>query len=129
MVGNREILVKEISKPGDAHILTTWVNEMEDEVWINAKTSNSIEFQLQHGEQKEGLSLEEQVPKEYHKYLDVFDEDKADHFPSSRSWDHKIELKEGFQLKSFKLYNLSPEEQIKLDKFLKDNLEKGYIQL
>ena len=74
-------------------------------------------------------SLEEQIPKEYHEYLDVFNEDKADQFPSSRSWDHKIELKEGFQQKLFKSYNLTPEEQIELDKFLKDNLEKGYIQL
>ena len=26
------------------------------------------------------------------------------------------------------MYNLTPQEQIKLDKFLKENLEKGYIQ-
>ena len=77
---------------------------------------------------KEGLSLEEQIPKEYHEYLDVFDKDKADWFPSSWSWDHKIELKEGFQPKSFKSYNLTPEEQTELDKFLKDNLEKKYIR-
>ena len=94
----------------DIDALTAWSREMEDEIWINAKTSNSIEFQLQHSEQKEGLTLEEQIPKEYHEYLDIFDEDKADRFPSSQSWDHKIELKEGFQLKSFKSYNLTPEE-------------------
>ena len=125
-------MIEEISKadqrePGGAHILTTWVDEIEDEVWINAKTSSSIKFQLQHGEQKEGLPLEEQIPQEYHKYLDIFNEYKADQFPSSQSWDHKIELKEGFQPKSFKSYNLTPEEQIELDIFLRDNLEKEYI--
>ena len=119
---------EEESEERDINVLTAWSREMEDEVWINAKTSNSIEFQLQHGERKEGLSLEEQIPEEYHEYLDVFDEEKADRFPSSRSWDHKIKLKEGFQPKSFKLYNLTPEEQTELDKFLKDNLEKGYIR-
>ena len=36
-------------------------------------------------------------------------------------------MKEGFELKSFKNYNLTPAEQIELDKFLKENLEKGYI--
>jgi hypothetical protein len=41
-------------------------------------------------------------------------------------WDHKI--KEGFEPKSFKKYNLTPEEQKELDKFLDENLEKGYIQ-
>jgi hypothetical protein len=60
--------------------------------------------------------------------LDVFDENKADQFPDSRPWDHKIELKDGFQPKSFKTYNLTPEEQEELDKFLKDNLNKGYIR-
>ena len=49
-------------------------------------------------------------------------------FTESRPWDHKIELKEGFQPKSFKSYNLTPEEQTELDKFLKENLEKGYIR-
>ena len=37
-------------------------------------------------------------------------------------------MKEGFELKLFKNYNLTPAEQIKLDKFLKENLEKGYIR-
>ena len=37
-------------------------------------------------------------------------------------------MKEGFEPKSFKNYNLTPAEQIKLDKFLKENLEKGYIR-
>jgi hypothetical protein len=42
-------------------------------------------------------------------------------------WAHKIDIKEGFEPKSFKNYNLTPEEQKELDKFLDENLEKGYI--
>jgi hypothetical protein len=38
-------------------------------------------------------------------------------------------MKEGFEPKSFKNYNLTPEEQKELDKFLDENLEKGYIWL
>jgi hypothetical protein len=37
-------------------------------------------------------------------------------------------MKEGFEPKSFKNYNLTPEEQKELDKFLDKNLEKGYIR-
>jgi hypothetical protein len=37
-------------------------------------------------------------------------------------------MKEGFEPKSFKNYNLTPAEQNKLDKFLKENLKKGYIR-
>jgi Reverse transcriptase (RNA-dependent DNA polymerase)/RNase H-like domain found in reverse transcriptase len=70
---------------------------------------------------------EQLVPAEYHKYLDIFSKEKAHRFPKSRPWNHKIKIKEGFKPKSFKNYNLTPAEQIKLDKFLKENLEKGYI--
>jgi Reverse transcriptase (RNA-dependent DNA polymerase) len=68
------------------------------------------------------------VPAEYHEYLDIFSEEKAYRFPESRPWDHKIKMKEGFKPKSFKNYNLTPAEQIELDKFLKENLKKGYIR-
>ena len=43
-------------------------------------------------------------------------------FRSSRPWDHKIELKDTFTPKSFKTYNLTPQEQIELDKFFKGKL-------
>ena len=71
--------------------------------------------------------MKEQIPKEFHDFLDVFSEEKAAHFLESRPWDHKIELKDTFTPKPFKTYNLTPQEQIKLDKFLKENLDKGYI--
>ena len=70
----------------------------------------------------------EQIPEEYHEFIRVFDEKEANRFPESQVWDHKIELKEGFQPKSFKAYNLTPKEQRELDVFLKENLIKGYIQ-
>ena len=110
-------------------ILLAYIEDLteQDVIWINTKTSSSIEFHLKHDEEKKEAPLDEQIPTEYHEYLDVFDEEKADRFPEPRPWDHKIKLKEGFQPKSFKTYNLTREEQLELDKFLKDNLEKGYI--
>ena len=38
-------------------------------------------------------------------------------------------MEPGFEPKSFKTYNLTQEEQSELDKFLKENLDKGYIKL
>ena len=77
---------------------------------------------------KPELTPKQLVPEEYHEYLDVFDEEKANRYPESRPWDHKIEMKTGFELKLFKTYNLTPEEQSELDKFLKENLDKEYIK-
>ena len=88
----------------------------------------NISTKLAIQDKKPEIPVEELVPPELHDYLDVFDETKADRFPESRPWDHKIETKEGFVPKSFKTYNLTPAEQIELDKFLKENLEKGYIR-
>ena len=100
----------------------------EDKIWINTKTSNSIKFHLLHDVKKDNFLLMEQIPEEYHEFIRVFNEEEANCFPESRVWDHKIKLKEGFQPKLFKAYNLTPEEQKELDAFLKESLEKGYIR-
>ena len=53
---------------------------------------------------------------------------KKKRFPESKPWDHKIKMKEGFKPKLFKNYNLTVAEQLKLDKFLKKNLDIEYIR-
>ena len=127
----KDILIAMVGKTekGDEDWMATTEELLkEDEIWINTKTSNSIEFHLLHNVKKDNFLLTEQIPEEYHEFIRVFDEEEANRFPESRVWDHKIELKEGFQPKSFKAYNLTPEEQRELDAFLKENLEKGYIR-
>ena len=100
---------------------------MDRNIWINTKSTTATEIQAEINLKKKVLPLEEQIPKEFHDFLDVFSEEKAASFPESRPWDHKIELKDTFTPKSFKTYNLIPQEQIELDKFLKENLDKCYI--
>ena len=101
---------------------------MDTNTWINAKMSTAMDIQAELNLKKKEVPLREQVPKEFHNFLDIFSEEKAARFPETRPWDHKIETKDTFVSKSFKTYNLTPEEQVELDKFLKENLEKGYIQ-
>ena len=55
----------------------------EDKIWINTKTSNSIEFHLLHDVKKDDFLLTEQIPEEYHKFIRVFDKEEANHFPES----------------------------------------------
>ena len=101
---------------------------IEDEVWINTKMNMATSLAAEANSKKPELTPKQLIPEEYHKYLDIFDEEKANRYPESRLWDHKIEMKLGFEPKSFKTYNLTQEEQSKLDKFLKENLDKGYIK-
>jgi hypothetical protein len=104
-----------------------YIELLETDVWIH-KTNIATELAMEENSKKTDKTDEQLVPAEYHKYLDIFSKKKAHRFPESRPWDHKIKMKEGFEPKSFKNYNLILAEQIKLDKFLKENLEKGYIQ-
>ena len=72
--------------------------------------------------------VEEMVPLEYHEHLKVFSEEAAGRMPASRPYDHAIELIPRARTFHSKLYLLSPNEQVGLDKFLKENLAKGYIR-
>jgi hypothetical protein len=109
-------------------IVSTITGNTDNDVWINAKLNKATEIQAEINLKKKDLPLEEQIPEEFHKHLDVFSEEKAARFPEPKKWDHKIEMKDTFVPKSFKTYNLTPAENIELDKFLKDNLDKGYIR-
>jgi Reverse transcriptase (RNA-dependent DNA polymerase) len=106
--------------------LGVYIELLETDVWIH-KTNIATELAIEENSKKQEKMDEQLVLAEYHGYLDIFSEEKAHRFPESRPWDHKIEMKEGFEPKSFKNYNLTPAEQLELDKFLKENLEKGYI--
>jgi hypothetical protein len=101
---------------------------MGSKIWINSKDNLATRLATEVNQKKLDLKPEQLVPPEYHEYLDIFDEDKTNRFPDTRPWDHKIGMKSRFERKSFKMYNLTPEEQIELDKFLKENLDKGYIK-
>ena len=109
-------------------VLISHIEEIKMKVWINAKGNMATELAIKENEKKAELTNEELIPEDLHEFLDVFDKNKANQFPKSNVWDHKIDIKEGFEPKSFKNYNLTPEEQKELDKFLNKNLEKGYIR-
>jgi hypothetical protein len=104
-----------------------YIELLETDVWIH-KTNITMELAIEENSKKTDKTDEQLVPVEYHEYLDIFSEEKAHRFPKSRPWNHKIEMKEGFEPKLFENYNLTLAEQIELDKFLKENLKKGYIR-
>jgi hypothetical protein len=80
---------------------------MENKIWINSKDNLATRLVAEVNQKKPDLKPEQLVPPEYHEYLDIFDEDKANRFPDTRPWDHKIKMKSGFEPKSFKTYNLT----------------------
>ena len=123
---NKEEIKNQTLYPTNKDLNAILLELIKEDIQIG-KVTIATELAAKENRKKEEKTDKELIPKEYHEYLDVFSKEKAARFPKSRSWGHKIEMKEGFEPKSFKNYNLTPAEQLELDKFLKENLEKGYI--
>jgi len=70
------------------------------------------------------------VPAKYHQFGKVFSEEELHRFPKSRQWDHAIDLvQDAPKTLDCKTYPLAKGQQRNLDKFLDENLEKGYIRI
>ena len=74
-------------------VLISYIEEIKMKVWINAKGNMAMELAIKENEKKAKLTNEELIPEDLNKFLDVFDENKANWFPESNVWDHKIDIK------------------------------------
>jgi hypothetical protein len=54
---------------------------MENNIWINSKDNLATKLAAEANQKKPDLTPEQLLPPEYHEYLDIFDEDKANQFP------------------------------------------------
>ena len=71
---------------------------------------------------------DEIVPLQYHHHTRIFSNEAAQQFPESCEWDHAIELKPNTPSSlDCKIYPLTPTEDIAMQKFIDENLPKGYI--
>jgi hypothetical protein len=97
---------------------------------VEAQKASNTAQRLAQNSKKEDIpkTLEEMVPARYHHYLSVFDEKEANQFPSSKPWDHAIDLKDNFVPKDCKIYPLSPVERTLLNTWITEQLGKGYIR-
>jgi hypothetical protein len=68
------------------------------------------------------------LPEEFKRHAALFSDEEAKKFPPSRPHDYKIELTDKAPATfNMKMYPMSNKDQITEDKFLDENLEKGYI--
>jgi len=71
--------------------------------------------------------LRKLVPRRFWKWKKVFGKKKSERMLVQKTWDHAIELKEGFMPRKGKVYSLLREEREEVQKFVEDQLRKGYI--
>ena len=68
------------------------------------------------------------LPEEFKQHAALFSDEEAKAFPPACEWDHKIELTEDAPASfNMKIYPMLKKEQEEEDKFLNENLAKGYI--
>ena len=67
------------------------------------------------------------VPRKFWKWRKVFGKRELERMPVWKTWDHAIELREGFTPKKGKVYLLSREEREEVQIFVEDQLRKEYI--
>jgi hypothetical protein len=60
-----------------ALLISTITDDMDNGIWINSKSTTATKIQAEINLKKKVLPLEEQVPQEFHDFLDVFSEEKA----------------------------------------------------
>jgi hypothetical protein len=90
-------------------------------------TNTAIE--MAHKYAKENPKEQVTLPEEFKQHMALFSDEEAKTFPPSQPWDHKIELTKDTPA-SFnqKIYPMSLKEQEEENKFLDENLAKGYIK-
>jgi len=94
--------------------------------WLAA---HNPEIDWEKGEEDEDEeTLRKLVPKRFWRWKKVFGKKESERMPVQKTWDHVIELKEGFTPRKGKVYSLSREEREEVQAFVEDQLRKGYIQ-
>jgi hypothetical protein len=125
------VALEESCQPDNDNDNTLWsgvtASEMEcGRVEFIRRTHNAVE--MAHEYAKSHAKEEVTLPEEFKKHAALFSDKEAKKFPPSRPHDHKIELTDKAPTAfNMKMYPMSNKDQITEDKFLDENLEKGYI--
>ena len=78
--------------------------------------------------QAQQYTTKTEVPEEYKDFKKVFSKEELKHYPPKRAWDHAIEFKKDApDTINCKIYPLMQDEDKALQKFLTEEVEKGYI--
>jgi len=68
------------------------------------------------------------VLEKFHEWIKMFGKKQLERIPMRKVWDHVINVKEGFIPRKRKVYPLLREEREEVREFVKEQLQKGYIQ-
>ena len=99
------------------------IKGVKDDNRLAAMTSTELAIKVQQYTKKV------EVPIEYQSFAKVFSKQESKQFPPKQAWDHVIEFKKDApEVVDRKVYPMNQIEDEVVQKFLHDELEKGYIR-
>jgi hypothetical protein len=90
----------------------------------------NLKIQLKEQNNNKVIDSKSIMSQEYHDFLNVFSKKKVDVLSSHKKHDHRIKLEKDheFDHEYASLYNLSEEELQLMKKYLKEHLNKDFIE-
>jgi hypothetical protein len=137
------LIIKTLGLPIEdkvAHVCKVWIQQAKalanprEEIYVSYMDQSQIRktsmaAQMAANAQGKEKPWDQIVPSQYHKWKKVFLEEEAKQFPNHQPWDIAINFEENApKTLDCKIYPLTLGEQGKLEDYIKENLEKGYIR-
>ena len=115
-----------LAKQKDIKIFVISMQDIENE--LNAILMKDIEYQL-NKMAKTPTNPKIVVPKEYHKFLDVFSKEASDTLLPHSKYNHQIRLLERYRDHGYSLFSKMSEPKFQfVKKFLEEHLKKEFIE-
>jgi Reverse transcriptase (RNA-dependent DNA polymerase) len=128
---NPSILWKEGKLEGTLMLATVQTSEEHVDkipLWLH-KAMTATQLAAEEAAKKKKRTWDEIVPKRYHRYGRVFQEEASERFPAPRKWDHAIDLKLDAPTSiNCRVYPLSPKEKEAQHAFIEENLRLKRIR-
>ncbi len=124
------VVLRSINPQTNPKSIIAQTNSEKEEIVATLKSQCSIRTTATElAIQAQQYTTKREVPEEYKRFAKVFSEEESKRYPPKRAWDHAIEFKKDApDAIDCKIYPQTQEEDKALQKFLAEEVEKGYIR-
>jgi len=124
------IVLKSVNPQTTPESIIAHTNSKKEEIVATLEQESSLKTTATElAIQAQQYTTKKEVPKEYEDFAKVFSEEESKRYPPKRAWDHTIEFKKDApDAIDCKVYPQTQEEDKALQKFLAEEVEKGYVR-
>ena len=102
---------------------------LEEEKIVRQTIDDKRDWGKKEEMEEDYRKIEKLVPRRFLKQRKVFEKVKLERMLTRKTWDHTIDLEKTFKPKKGRIYPLSKDKREEVQKFVDNQLRKGYIKL